>query len=93
MSSRERRLREKTQILRECRGVINRLTNQAYNEIEKKYETMYGENWRQNLSVDRASVIEATILGEKNLANDRIEELIFGLKSTECSDNAKLIRR
>lgn len=91
-ADRARRLREKAQILREYSSAINQLTEASANNIEKKYEALYGENWRTTLPFDKVSMIEESIRIEKINAVSLIEEQVFMLKSSETT-NMSLIRR
>lgn len=80
-SIRERRLRERSQVLREHRAEIDRLARQASADIENKYKEMYGENWREALSYENASNIEKRMYAEKLQASTMIEEHMLVLKS------------
>lgn len=81
MDNRERRLRERAQVLREHRATIDRLAKQAAMEVESKYKAQYGENWREALSYEQAANLERSILNEKNNLSAMIEEHILVLKS------------
>lgn len=81
MNNRERRLRERAQVLREHRATIDRLAKQAAMEVEAKYRAQYGENWRETLSYEQTASLERSILNEKNNLSAMIEEHILVLKS------------
>mgnify|MGYP003307798053 CR=1 FL=1 len=82
MDSRERKLRERAQILREHRATIDRLAKEAAMEVEAKYRAQYGDNWREALSYEQAYVLERNILNEKNNMSSMIEEHYLFLKSS-----------
>lgn len=82
---RERRIREREQIFRECGNRIESLSLQAAKDIEKKYKDMYGENWRQALPYESAVRLEENMRNEKMLAVARIQDYFYALKSNESS--------
>ena len=90
---RERRIRERQQIYRECSSSIDKLSLQAAQDIEKRYKEMYGENWRQALPYEASNRIEEIIKNEKMAAVSRIQEYFYSLKSSETvSDKISFTR-
>lgn len=93
MAMSERTYRERERVLREHRNAIDALAKKASAEVEERYTKMYGENWRQDLSIEKTSVLEEALRMEKVQAQARIEEVIFGLRSTQSSSSMSLIRK
>ena len=80
-SERERRLRERSRVLREQRTAIDRLAQQASFQIEEKYKRIYGENWKQALSSDQVAEIERMMMAEKYASSNMAEQHMLLLKS------------
>ena len=80
-SERERKLRERSRVLKEQRTAIERLARQASNQIEEKYKRMYGENWKQALSNEQVAVIERMMMEEKLTSSTMAEQHMLLLKS------------
>lgn len=93
MAMSERTYRERERVLREHRNAVEALAKQASAEVESRYKKIYGENWREDMSFEKASVIEESIRMEKVQAKERVEEIIFGLRSTQSSPAMSLIRK
>ena len=89
---RERRIREREQIFRECGNRIENLSLQAAQDIEKKYKEMYGVNWRQALPYESAIKLEESIKNEKMLAVARIQDYFYALKSNTSSEQTSFRR-
>ena len=90
---RERRIREREQIFRECGSRIESLSIEAAKDIEKKYREMYGENWRQSLPYESSCRLEESIKNEKMLAVARIQDYFIALKSNTSSNEEVSFRR
>ena len=91
---RERRIREREQIFKECSGRIDVLSLNASAEIEKKYREMYGDNWRRTLPYESSCMLEETIRNEKMVALARIRDCVYSLKSNITSEETtKSFRR
>lgn len=80
-SDRERRLRERSRVLREQRAAIDKLAQQASFQIEEKYKRMYGENWKQALSAEQVAEIERMMMEEKLASSSMAEQHMLLLKS------------
>ena len=93
MAMSEFEYRERERVLREHRNAIDALAKKASAEVEAKYAKMYGPNWRTTLTTENASVIEETVRMEKIQAQARVEEVIFGLRSSQSSNSMSLIRK
>lgn len=78
---RERRIREREQIYRECGTRIDQLSLQAAQEIEARYKEMYGDTWRTALPLEASNRIEESLKNEKMAAVARIQEYFYTLKS------------
>ena len=80
-NERERRLRERSRVLKEQRAIIDRLARQASNQIEEKYKRMYGDNWKEALSSDQVAQIERMMMQEKLSSSTMAEQHMLHLKS------------
>ena len=79
-SERVRKNYTKSQLLNGSRTRITTLSLEASSEIEKKYEEIYGVNWRENLSSEKVTQIEKIIAEEKSNARKEIEERTLSIK-------------
>ena len=91
-SLRERRIREREQIYRECGSRIDQLSLQAAQEIEAKYKELYGENWRNTLPSEKISLIEDSLKNEKMNAVANIQAYFYALKSSSSSEEVTFRR-
>ena len=91
-SLRERRIREREQIYRECGSRIDQLSLEAARSIEDKYKEMYGENWRNALPLERVSYVEESLKNEKMTAVANIQAYFYALKSSESSEEVSFRR-
>lgn len=91
-SLRERRIREREQIYRECGSRIDQLSLQAAQEIESKYKELYGENWRNTLPLEKISLIEDNLKNEKMNAVASIQAYFYALKSSSSSEEVSFRR-
>lgn len=91
-SLRERRIREREQIYRECGSRIDQLSLQAAQDIEKRYKELYGENWRNSLPSEKISLIEESLKNEKMAAVSNIQAYFYALKSTSSSEEVSFRR-
>ncbi len=91
-SLRERRIREREQIYRECGSRIDQLSLEAARSIEDKYREMYGENWRNALPLDKVNLVEESLKNEKIAAVANIQTYFYALKSSESSEEVSFRR-
>lgn len=89
---RERRIREREQIYREFGSLIDQLSLQAAQEIEKKYKELYGENWKNTLPLEQIYLIEDSLKNEKMNAVANIQEYFYALKSSSSSEEVSFRR-
>lgn len=91
-SLRERRIREREQIYRECGSRIDQLSLQAAQDIEKRYKELYGENWRNALPLESVSIVEEKLRNEKMAAVANIQAYFYALKSNTSSEEVSFRR-
>lgn len=91
-SLRERRIREREQIYRECGSRIDQLSLEAARSIEEKYREMYGENWRNTLPLEKVSLVEESMRNEKLTAVANIQTYFYALKSNTSSEEVSFRR-
>lgn len=83
---------EKERILVSNRGAIDSIVDQAMAIEEKRIEGMYGENWRDELSLQMKSSIEESLRMKRLVKISEVEEFVWQLKRSD-SYGRTLIRR
>ena len=74
---------EKERILVSNRTAIDNMVNQAMAQEEKSIENMYGENWRDNLSLESRSAIEESLRMKRLVKISEVEEFVWQIKRSD----------